>query len=35
MLDGMIIKVVCKVKDLKTEIDRAWSRAEAKKYPHA
>ena len=35
MLDGMIIKVACKVKDLQVTIDRAWTQAEAKKYPHA
>jgi hypothetical protein len=35
MLDGMIIKVACKVKDLQVAIDRAWTQAEAKKYPHA
>ena len=35
MLDGMIIKVACKVKDLQAAIDKAWTQAEAKKYPHA
>ena len=35
MLDGMIIKVACKVKDLQVVIDKAWTQAEAKKYPHA
>ena len=34
-LDGMIIRVACKVKDLQTAIDKAWTQAEAKKYPHA
>ena len=35
MLDGMIIRVACKVKNLQTAIDTAWAQAEAKKYPHA
>ena len=35
MLDGMIIRVACKVKNLQTAIDKAWTQAEAKKYPHA
>ena len=35
MLDGMIIRVACKVKDLQAAIDKAWTQAEAKKYPHA
>jgi len=34
-LDGMIIRVACKVKNLQTAIDTAWTQAEAKKYPHA
>ena len=35
MVDGMIIRVTCKVKDLQVAIDKAWTQAEAKKYPHA
>ena len=30
MLDGMIIKVACKAKDLQAAIDKAWTQAEAK-----
>ena len=30
----MIIKVACKVKDLQAVINKAWSQATAKKYPH-
>ena len=33
MLDGMIIKVSCKIKDLQAEIAKAWQLAEAKRYP--
>jgi len=32
---AMIIRVACKVKDLQAAIDKAWTQAEAKKYPHA
>jgi len=35
MLDGMIIRVACKMKDLQAAIEKAWTQAEAKKYPHA
>jgi len=34
MVHGMIIRVVCKVKDLQMAIDAAWTQAESKKYPH-
>ena len=33
MIDGMIIRVACKVKDLSIEIEKAWFQAVAKKYP--
>jgi hypothetical protein len=33
MLDGMIIRVSCKIKDLQIAIEKAWTQAEAKKYP--
>lgn len=33
MIDGMVIRVVCKVKDLSIEIEKAWFQAVAKKYP--
>jgi len=35
MLDGMVIRVACKMKDLQKAIEKAWTQAEAKKYPHA
>jgi hypothetical protein len=28
MLDGMVIRVICKMKDLQTEIEKAWRKAE-------
>jgi len=31
MVDGMIIRVLCKVKDLQIAIDNAWVKAELKK----
>jgi len=34
LLDGMVIRVSCKVKDLQAAIQQAWTQAEAKKYPH-
>ena len=35
MLEGMIIRVSCRVKDLQKEIERAWTKADAMRYPHA
>jgi len=34
MLDGHVIRVFCKVKNLKEAIERAWYEADAKQYPH-
>ena len=33
MIDGMIIRVACKVKNLSIEIEKAGFQAVAKKYP--
>ena len=35
MLDGNVIRVICKIKDLQEAIERAWYAADAKRYPHA